>query len=191
MVLEIETDRLRLRQFTPDDLDDVARLFANPAVMRFMGVAGETHSRAEAEKALHSIIAHWGRYGFGRWAVIYKNCGKLIGYGGLRSFRQNAELVYLLDQPYWGRGLATELANACLRFGFDSQLFDQIMALSKPENMASRRVLEKIGMSHRGSMGFFRLMAEAGMSYLRNGEADDVKVSQYFISRAEFQSQSI
>lgn len=189
-MLEIETDRLRLRQFTPGDLDDLARFFANPAVMRFMGVAGETHSRGEVEQALQSIIAHWEKYGFGRWAVTLKGHGGLIGYGGLRSFGRDAELVYLLDEPYWGRGLTTELASACLRFGFDCRPFDRIVALSKPENLASRRVLEKVGMGNRGCVGFFRVMAEAGVPYLKNGDADEINVIHYSISRAEFLGRS-
>lgn len=187
-MLTMETDRLRLRQFTPDDLDDVARLFANPDVMRFMGVAGETHSTAEAEKALLSIIAHWQRHGFGRWAVIHQAHEKLIGYGGLRSFGHNAELVYLLDQPYWGQGLATELATACLKFGFESRRFDEIVALIKPGNAASRRVLEKIGLRYQGRVEFFKLMAKAGMPYLKNDGTATMEVLQYSILRAEFKS---
>src|SRR4051812_22672757 len=109
---ELETDRLLLRQFSIDDLNDLARFFADERVTKYMGTRGETATREESEVALRSIIAHWGRHGFGRWAAVLKGEGRLIGYGGLRSYAGDAELVYLLDYSYWGRGLATEMARA-------------------------------------------------------------------------------
>lgn len=188
-MIELETDRLRLRQFTGDDLDDLARIFANPAVTRFIGVAGETASRKETELALDSMIAHWKKTGFGRWAVVHKEAGKLIGYGGLRSFGDTAELVYLLDQPYWGKGLATELALACLRFGFIRFPFEKIVGLTKPENLRSRRVLEKVGMHCDREVEFSKIMAEVGMEHLSKPNTQ-ITVLQYSISRGEFGKRS-
>lgn len=142
---EIETDRLLLRQFTLDDLDALAQLFADPEVVRHLG-SGQPVSRAETETALRSIIAHWERHGFGRWAAVDKEAGGLAGYGGLRSFQGEPELVYLLDRPYWGRGLATEMALACLKFGFEELKFERVIAMAKTQNVRSQRVLEKSGM---------------------------------------------
>ena len=142
---EIETDRLLLRQFKLEDLDALAELFADPEVVKYLG-SGEPASRAETETALCSIIAHWERHGFGRWAAVYKPAGLLIGYGGLRSFHGEPELVYLLGQSYWRRGLATEMALACLKFGFEERNFERIIAMAKTPNVRSHRVLEKAGM---------------------------------------------
>lgn len=142
---EIETDRLLLRQFKPDDLDALAELFADPLVVKYLG-SGEPASRAETEAALCSIISHWERHGFGRWAAVYKPTGGLIGYGGLRSFHGEPELVYLLGRPYWRRGLATEMALASLKFGFEGLRFERIIAMAKTQNVRSHRVLEKSGM---------------------------------------------
>ncbi len=142
---EIETDRLLLRQFKMDDLDALAKLFADPEVVKYLG-SGEPASRAETETALRSIIAHWERHGFGRWAAVYKPTGGLIGYGGLRSFHGEPELVYLLGQSYWRRGLATEMALASLNFGFEQLRFERIIAMAKTQNVRSHRVLEKAGM---------------------------------------------
>jgi len=142
---EIETDRLLLRQFTLEDLDALAELFADPEVIKYLG-SGEPVSREETETALRSIIAHWERHGFGRWAAIYKPTGVFIGYGGLRSFHGEPELVYLLGRPYWRRGLATEMALACLKFGFEELMFERIIAMAKTPNVRSHRVLEKTGM---------------------------------------------
>lgn len=142
---EIETSRLRLRKFSLDDLNDLARIFRKPEVVRHLGT-GMPLLRAEAEYALQGIIRHWRRHGFGRWAAIYKPTGKLIGYGGLRSFQGTPELVYLLDKPYWGLGLATEMAEASLKHGFDDRRFERIVGMTKLANVASQRVMTKIGM---------------------------------------------
>lgn len=143
---EIETKRLRLRLFTLEDLDALSLIFGRPDVVKHLGT-GMPLLKAEAAHALRGIIKHWTRHGYGRWAAVYKPTGKLIGYGGLRSFQGTPELVYLLDKPYWGIGLATELAEAALKYGFDERHFERIVAMTKVANAASQRVLEKIGMS--------------------------------------------
>lgn len=143
---EIETERVRLRQFTTDDLDELARMFASPSVMKFLGANCEPMTREETETALASMIRHWERQKFGRWAVVLKPEDKLIGCAGLRSFEGTAELVYLLDEPYWGKGLATEIAHACLRYGFKQHDFPRIIAMTRHGNERSQNVLQKIGM---------------------------------------------
>lgn len=173
---ELETARTHLRMFTLDDLDDLARIVKNPAVMRYLGPAGQPMSRTETEIALRSIIKHWRRHHIGRWAVVHKVDQRLIGYGGLRWFEHEGEeggkpeLVYLLDRPYWGAGLATEIARACLTFGFTERRFDRIVAMTKRENAASRHILEKrLGMRCEGS-----------------GEYFGIPVVKYSIFRAEY-----
>ena len=168
---ELETARLRLRLFTPDDLDELARIFGNPRVMRYLGKQGEPMTRAETETALLSMIAHWQRHGFGRWAVVHKEPEILIGCAGLRSFEGIAELVYLLDQPFWGVGLATEIARACLRYGFEVQQLDHIIGLARPQNSASRHIMEKIGMRFEGEINVF-----------------EIDVVRYTIGREDYQS---
>lgn len=153
---EIETDRLYLRRFTPDDLNELAVIFADPAVLRYLAT-GQPATREETNVALLSIIRHWHRHGYGRWAVVHRATNKLIGYGGLRSFDGRPELVYLLAKEYWGRGLATELAHGCLEYGFRHHNFDRIIALTRPENLASRRVLEKVGLRFERNTNFLNI----------------------------------
>ncbi|MDT4966750.1 MAG: hypothetical protein QOJ64_1487 [Acidobacteriota bacterium] len=167
---EIETPRLLLRTFTLDDLDALARIFGNPDVVRHLGT-GMPLLRGEAEFALKGIIRHWQRHGFGRWAAIDKPTGKLIGYGGLRSFQGTPELVYLLDKPYWGLGLATEMAEASLEHGFEERGFERIVAMTKLANLASQRVMNKIGMSLE-----------------KRATICNMEVVCYSISRAEYRS---
>jgi RimJ/RimL family protein N-acetyltransferase len=143
---EIETDRLVLRRFTLDDLDDLSVIFSDPEVVKYLGT-GQPAKRAETEYALHTMLNHWERHGFGRWAVTCKQTRALIGYGGLRNFHNTPELVYLLAKRFWGKGLATELASAALKYGFEELGFERIVAMARLANTASQRVLEKVRMS--------------------------------------------
>lgn len=163
-----QTQRTILRMFTPGDLDALAAIFGNANVMKYLGLDCKPISREETEIALDSIIKNWTERNFGRWAVIYKENDELIGCAGFRSYEEAAaELFYILDEPYWGKGLATEIAGECLRFGFEERDFNQIIAFTRPANAASRRVLEKIGMRFDGDITVFGVEA---VQYVINRE---------------------
>lgn len=164
----IETARLRLRMFRPQDLDPLAALFADPDVMRYVG-DGKPVLRDEAEKALISIIQHWHRNGFGRWAAEYKETREFVGFGGLRSLFEQREVVYHFARAHWGKGLATELATASLRYGFEEHRFERIVAIAKPRNAASIHVMEKLGMHFEMQTIYY-----------------GIEVVQYAIAREEF-----
>ena len=166
----IETDRLRLRMFQPEDLNDLAAMLADADVMRY-GEDGQPKDRAVAEKALNSIIAHWQRHGFGRWAVEEKTSGEFVGFGGLRSLFGTPEVVYHLAKAQWGNGFATELGRASLSDGFDVHRFARIVAIAKPENAASIHVMEKIGMHFEMRTSYY-----------------DMEVVQYGITPEEFEA---
>jgi RimJ/RimL family protein N-acetyltransferase len=169
----IETARLRLRMLRDSDLDDLAALFADPDVMRYVGT-GEPTDRSEAQKALTSIIAHWNRHGFGRWAIEDKNTTAFMGYGGLRSLFGTPEVVYHFAKKYWGQGLATELARSSLNFGFNVKGFDRIVAIARPANAASIHVMEKIGMHFEKQTSYY-----------------DIEVVEYAINAEEFRNQKL
>jgi len=162
-----QTQRTILRMFTLDDLDALAAIFGNANVMKYLGLDCKPISREETELAIVSIIKHWKERDFGRWAVIYKENNQLIGCAGFRSCDEAAELFYILDEPYWGRGLATEIAEECLRFGFKERAFNQIIAFTRPANAASRRVLEKTAMRFDGEVTVFGVDA---VRYVTNRE---------------------
>lgn len=155
---EIETDRLHLRRFTIDDLDELALIFSDPLVLKYLS-PNRAATREETKTALLSMMKHWQRHGYGRWAVVSQATNKLIGYGGLRCFDGTPELVYLLSRDYWGCGLATEIARGCLEYGFIRRRFERIVALTRPDNLASRRVMEKLGMSFERAAKFFDIDA--------------------------------
>jgi ribosomal-protein-alanine N-acetyltransferase len=150
----VETPRLVLRPFTPRDAADHLRLYARPEVTRFLaggpfrGDAAAQRSRA----ALDAFIEHWKKHGFGVWAVTDRATGALVGQCGLKYLpdRPEVEILYALDPAYWGRGVATEAAAAALRYGFESARLDRIVAVAFPENRASHRVMEKIGLTYEG-----------------------------------------
>ena len=164
----IETERLLMRMFGPDDLDELARLFSDPQVMKYVG-DGLPVSREETQRALESIIRHWQTHGFGRWAVVDKQTHEFLGFGGLRSLFGTPEVVYHLATAHWGKGLATELARASLRFGFEFRGFERIVAITKPPNAGSIHVMEKLGMHYEQHTRYY-----------------EMDVVEYAISREEF-----
>lgn len=146
---EIETDRLRLRAFMPGDVDDLLPVFGDAEVMKHIS-GGKTRTREETETGLRRTIEGWRKRGFGLWAVAGKDDDRVIGYCGLIFLEDTPEIevAYGLAQSFWGRGLATEAARASLRYGFEELKLDVIVAVVNPENAASRRVLEKLGLRH-------------------------------------------
>jgi ribosomal-protein-alanine N-acetyltransferase len=145
--VEIETARLVLRPFTRADEPALAGLYADPAVTRFLPAS--TRPPAErAARVVHFFTEHWERYGYGVWAVVEKETGDVLGQCGLNFVPdvESVEVLYTLAQSAWGKGIATEAAAASIRYGFATVGLEQIVAFAVPENTASRRVMEKIGL---------------------------------------------
>ena len=143
----IETARLRLRPFMPDDLDVLLRFWTDPEVRRYLW---DDHiiSRGQVEAVLQSNLVSFQTHDFGHWAVIHARRGSLIGFCGLRCTGDpsEVELLYGIAPPYWGQGLATEAARAVLRYGFEEKQLARIIASADTPNVASVRVLKRVGM---------------------------------------------
>jgi ribosomal-protein-alanine N-acetyltransferase len=142
----IETERLLIRPFVPDDLDDFYRLVTDPDVTRFTGDKGG--SREEVRKGMEErIFADYRVVGYGRWATVLKTTGRLIGFAGLKYLPDVGEtdLGYRFFKEYWGQGLATEAARAVLDFGLRSFALTRVIGIADRDNKASIRVLEKLG----------------------------------------------
>ncbi len=152
---EIETARLRLRQFTLFDLEDLFRIYSDPEVMRYVGKGART--RDETQAGLLSMLKHWELHGFGIWAVVHKMDGQLIGRCGLcfLDSTPKVELGYTFAQPYWGIGIATEASHASLKFGFEVLKLNRIVAIAKPENVGSQRVMQKVGMKYEKNAYYY------------------------------------
>lgn len=150
MTVLIETERLLIRPLTLDDLDAVHAAFSDPVVMRYIpgGACQLDGSRAR----LASYIEHQEAHGFSKWAVAERSSGAVIGDCGLKLLEggPDVELGFHFAREYWGQGYATEAARACLDWGLRELDRDAIVAIVDPENAASVRVLEKIGMERDG-----------------------------------------
>lgn len=151
----LETERLRLRPFKPDEWTALARFYADDTVMRHM-LPGRGLKRAEAEARaksnIHNFNDHWARMGFGIWAIEDRAQTRLIGQCGLRYVpeAEAVELLYLLNKTHWGRGLATEAAHAAVEYAFGPAKLEKLVAFTDPQNAASRNVLGKLGFSDQG-----------------------------------------
>lgn len=148
---ELHTDRLRLRRWRPDDRAPFAELNADPVVMEHFP---RTLSRAESDAFVDRIEDHFDRYGFGLWAVEVSDGGEFAGYVGLwpadfaAPFTPAVEVGWRLARRFWGRGLAPEGARVVVADGFDELGLTEIVSFTSQINTSSRRVMEKIGMSH-------------------------------------------
>lgn len=100
------------------------------------------------DKLIADQLRQWAERDLGRWAVELRDGGELIGWCGLDPISETGEieLGFLLNRPFWGLGLAVEGAREALRFGFGTRGLNQVVALTHPENAASQRVVEKLGM---------------------------------------------
>lgn len=149
----IETPRLLLRPMRLEDVDDLLRLFADPAVMA--AFESDPFDRPRMERWVRRNLAHQARYGYGLFSIVLKADGTLLGDCGLEHLEDGTgevELGYDLRRDYWNRGLATEAAAAVRDHAFRVLELPRLISLIRQGNGASRRVAEKIGMRHEADV---------------------------------------
>jgi RimJ/RimL family protein N-acetyltransferase len=161
-----ETERLALRPLSSGDLDAVHRISNDPLVRRYLW-DDQSVSKAAVEGVISRSLNAFAEEGFGLFGVRLRDGGgELIGYCGLLHLgvTERVELLYALLPAWWGRGLATEAARACLRFAFKEAGLERIVAGTDPPNTASLRVIQKLGMTPIGEllpgMPYFELTRE-------------------------------
>lgn len=151
----LETRRLILRRLTLDDVGDLARIYADPDVMRFLG---GPRALQQTREWVEGNILWYDRLKHDLLATVLKESGRLIGRCGLLKQNvegvQEVEVGYLIDKPYWGHGLATEAAQALKEFGFNQFGYPRLISLIDSQNFASQRVAEKNGMRHERDAEF-------------------------------------
>jgi [ribosomal protein S5]-alanine N-acetyltransferase len=154
--VRLETPRLLLREWQDRDVDAYARICADSEVMRHM-LPQRGITPAEAAFDVQLLREHWAEHGFGHWAVEEKESGRFVGRTGLKHHDNwpldpdNTEVGYLLDRGVWGRGYATEAAQEAIRYAFEELDRDEVISIARPENAASRRVMEKAGLTYAGA----------------------------------------
>lgn len=141
------TPRLACRRFTGDDRPAFARLYSDPDIMRHLA-DGVPFSPRQIADRFTRVQEHYRRQGFGMWALVDRQTLKIVGRAGLQHLSgvDEVEVGYALFPEHWGKGLATEIAGALVRYGFEKLNFPRIVALVSPQNTASMNVLEKIHM---------------------------------------------
>lgn len=148
----MHTDRLRLRPFTEDDLDELHAMWSHPDVGPWIGGA-HTHP-AKSIETLGEHVRHQQRHGFGFWAVEERDTGRLLGEVGLMLFEGRGpeiETGWCFTPASWGRGYAREATRKWLEIGFGTLGIDRIIAVVLPENARSIAVARAVGMRQTGT----------------------------------------
>ena len=142
----LETERLILRKFIENDVEAIFRLRNDAEMMRF--IREPQKSKTESARWLKMVSSRWESEKIGFCAVIEKTSNKVIGWCGLWKLIETDEIEvgYAIAKEFWKKGLASEAAEAFLRYGFETLNLEKIAAVARPENTASRRVMEKLGM---------------------------------------------
>ena len=155
---KLQTERLRLRMFEPTDLDAAYFLFKDREVQKYLSPTNQ-RSREQMAVTLQKLVGRWKERGFGIWCVTELENSRMIGYCGFQCFDKTPELelVFAFSKSFWGNGFATESAKACLKYGFENLGIEKIYAATHPENIASQKVLEKIGMDFEAESPHYQM----------------------------------
>lgn len=144
-----QTERMQARRMRSEHADEMCRLYRDPLVMATLG---GVRSDEETRRLLKFNLEHWEKHGFGLWMLYDPANGAFLGRGGLRSWdvegTPETEISYAIASNCWGRGLATELARACVRIAFEELGKDNVVSFTLPTNKGSRRVMEKVGLTY-------------------------------------------
>jgi len=143
------TSHLTLRPLQPADADVLHRIYQSEGVLRYFPNPAPPPLE-KVQRFISGQLAHWEKHSYGNWGVLPNGVKEIIGWAGLQYLPEldETEVGFLLDSPFWGKGYATEAAHASLNYGFEQFLLDHIIALVHPENLASRRVIQKCGMTY-------------------------------------------
>jgi RimJ/RimL family protein N-acetyltransferase len=151
-----------LRSFQEGDVEALYKILQNPEVLRYFPASGSP-SLEKVQKLVESQQTHWEKHGYGWWALAEGGVDALIGWCGLNYLpdTDEVELKYLLSEEYWGRGIATEASRLSLEKWIATTEIEEVIGLVHPQNIASQRVLEKVGMTFANRAPYF------GMDLLR------------------------
>jgi ribosomal-protein-alanine N-acetyltransferase len=170
-IATLTTARLIAEAITPLHFHDLHRLNSDPKVVKTLASAGKPLTEAETREKMEQAIVHWRQQGFGLWVFHRKSDGAFVGRGGIKTHHIDGQdvigLAYAVMPDYWNRGFATEIAAASLEVGFEHLGFPEIGSWTLPINLASQRVMEKLGFRYEREFEFaglphwfYRLAAE-------------------------------
>jgi RimJ/RimL family protein N-acetyltransferase len=153
---KLQTPRLILREFGRGDFEPLAKLSADPEVMKYLG-DGKPRNRVETWQLMAGYLGHWDLRGYGLWAVEEKATGEFIGRIGLLNPEgwPGLEVAWTLARERWGNGFATEGAQAAIRYAFDVLKIDHLISIIHPDNAPSIRVALRVGERLERRIEFF------------------------------------
>jgi ribosomal-protein-alanine N-acetyltransferase len=153
----LQTDRLLLRTWRDEDLNDLVRLHSRPDVSRYLSRSGKPWTRDEAMDRMTGWMRDFHQHGVAKLRLLRRDNEQFVGRAGFSLFAETDqfELGYSLAPAFWGQGYATEIAGALARHFFRLQICEHFIAFAHVDNAASLKVLEKIGMRYdrTGPMG--------------------------------------
>lgn len=145
----VETPRLICERLGMEHVPEVSRLLRDPRVAQTLWPGAEVPTEQQVIDSTADKERHWSRYGFGMWLVRDRATGEMVGRGGLQwtyvASLNEVEAGWAIVPARWGQGLATEMAHAAVDVAFGPLELLEIVAFALPENVASRRVMEKTG----------------------------------------------
>ena len=141
-----KTDRLIIRNWTKDDILAYSKIVSDLDVMRFIG-QGTIQSYEEAEKYVNNCFKDIEIKGWARFAVEIKNSNELAGFCGFALYNNELDFGWRYAKRFWNKGYGTEAATAVLKLGLEKFKFPRIVCIAYPENKASIRIIERIGMN--------------------------------------------
>ncbi len=148
----LTTDRLRLEPFDERHLEGLHAMNRLPEVMRF--ITGKPETLEQTRAAIEVVKGRWAQYGFSWWAFVERGTGRVIGAGCIQYLGRDPvnphEIGWRLVPDKWGQGYASEAARAMAGWAFGSLGAPLLCAVCKPDNLDSARVMQRLGMRHRG-----------------------------------------
>ena len=149
MGARVETERLLLRWFTLDDLDVFYELGSSPEIIRYLGNQPLASLDAAREAMVAAPLRDYASYGYGRFACVWKQTGRVVGFCGPKFLPESrdVDLGYRFLPNFWGMGLATESGRAAIDYARQQLGLQRLVGWVHPDNVASARVLTKLGFS--------------------------------------------
>jgi RimJ/RimL family protein N-acetyltransferase len=172
----VETDRLILERLAPEHAEEQLRLLLDPRVSVTLWPRSQHPTEADVLHSLSAKLDHWDRHGFGIWLLRDRGTGEMVGRGGLQytftAGLNDVEAGWAVVPERWGQGLATELAQACVEVAFGPLGLLEIVAFTTPDNVASRRVMEKAGFAYE------RDIVHAGLPHVLYRHRGPARISE-------------
>ncbi|NJD60198.1 MAG: hypothetical protein C3F13_06505 [Anaerolineales bacterium] len=146
----MQTARLTLRPLDENDAPVLYCIYQSEGVLRYFPNPNPP-PLDRVQRFIQQQEMHWEKYGYGDWGILPEGQTEIVGWAGLQYLPEldETEVGFLLDRPFWGKGYATEAAQASINFGFGQPGLEHIIALVHPGNLASQRVIVKCGMEYQ------------------------------------------